>query len=339
MEILVAILVLGVIVFIHELGHFMTAKFFRMPVSEFSIGMGPQIYSYTTEKTVYSIRAIPVGGYVNIEGMEVDSKLEDGFNSKPAYARFVVLFAGVFMNFLLAFGILFFSIVGKNIEIPRETTRVGSFYEQGIAKNYLKIEDKILKIEDEDIEKWGDIQLVLKKYTSAKDNVKLLIEREGKNVEIDVPLTKVGENNEKILGILPETIEKKVGILEAIDLSIKNGVRFFVETISGLKMLLTGKVKANEVSGPIGIIKVVGEASKMGMQSVVMLMALLSINVGALNLLPFPALDGGRIIFILLEMVGIRVNKKLEEKFHFIGMIVLFGAIIFITFNDIINLK
>lgn len=339
MEILVAILVLGIIVFIHELGHFLTAKFFRMPVSEFAIGMGPQIYSYTTKKTVYSIRAIPVGGYVNIEGMEIDSTLEDGFNSKPAYARFIVLFAGVFMNFLLAFGILFFSIVGKNIEIPREIPKIGSFYEQGIAKNYLKIEDKILKIEDEDIEKWGDIQLVLKKYTSTKDNVKLLIEREGENIKIDVPLTKVGENNEKILGIFPETIEKKVGIVEAIDLSIKNGTKFFIDTLLGLKMLITGKVKANEVSGPIGIIKVVGEASKMGIESVFILMALLSINVGALNLLPFPALDGGRIVFVILEMMGIRVNKKFEERVHFAGMMLLFTAIIFITFNDVINLK
>ena len=118
MNILIAILVLGIIIFIHELGHFLTAKFFKMPVSEFSIGMGPQVYSYETMKTTYSFRAIPLGGFVNIEGMEVGSEVEDGFNSKPPLARFIVLFAGVFMNFLLAF-ILIFSMIyshGKYIQ-------------------------------------------------------------------------------------------------------------------------------------------------------------------------------------------------------------------------------
>ncbi|MEG0425611.1 MAG: site-2 protease family protein, partial [Cetobacterium sp.] len=102
MDIIIALLLLGLIIFIHELGHFLAARFFKMPVSEFAIGMGPELYSYYTGKTLYSIRIIPIGGFVNIDGMEVESKVENGFNSKPPFARFVVLFAGVFMNFMLA---------------------------------------------------------------------------------------------------------------------------------------------------------------------------------------------------------------------------------------------
>ena len=127
-------------------------------------------------------------------------------------------------------------------------------------------------------------------------------------------------------------------MLEASKLSLKSGVKIITDTLSGLKMIVTGKVKSEEISGPIGIIKVVGEASKEGASIVFWLMALLSVNVGVLNLLPLPALDGGRIIFVLLEMIGIRVNKKIEERVHMVGMLILFGFIIFITTNDIFNL-
>ena len=127
-------------------------------------------------------------------------------------------------------------------------------------------------------------------------------------------------------------------MLEASKLSLKSGVKIVTDTLSGLKMIVTGKVKSEEISGPIGIIKVVGEASKEGASIVFWLMALLSVNVGVLNLLPLPALDGGRIIFVLLEMIGIKVNKKIEERVHMVGMLILFGFIIFITTNDIFNL-
>ena len=139
-------------------------------------------------------------------------------------------------------------------------------------------------------------------------------------------------------GVLPEYSIEKFTMLEASKLSLKSGVKIVTDTLSGLKMIVTGKVKSEEISGPIGIIKVVGEASKEGASIVFWLMALLSVNVGVLNLLPLPALDGGRIIFVLLEMIGIRVNKKIEERVHMVGMLILFGFIIFITTNDIFNL-
>lgn len=142
----------------------------------------------------------------------------------------------------------------------------------------------------------------------------------------------------EMLGVLPEYSIEKFTMLEASKLSLKSGVKIVTDTLSGLKMIVTGKVKSEEISGPIGIIKVVGEASKEGASIVFWLMALLSVNVGVLNLLPLPALDGGRIIFVLLEMIGIRVNKKIEERVHMVGMLILFGFIIFITTNDIFNL-
>ncbi|MGY0394803.1 M50 family metallopeptidase [Fusobacterium sp. SYSU M8A802] len=337
MEILIAILVLGIIIFIHELGHFMTAKFFKMPVSEFSIGMGPQVYSYDTIKTTYSFRAIPIGGFVNIEGMEVDSKLEDGFNSKPAYARFIVLIAGVFMNFLLAFIIMFSSIYINGKPIISEKPIIGTIFKEAQSSEYLKVKDRIIEIDGKKIDSWKDISEKLKGIKEA-DEIEIKIERDGKIEELEVPLTYDSKTKNYMLGILPEYSIEKFSVIEATELTFKSGVKIVEDTIVGLKMMITGQVKAKEISGPIGIIKVVGEASRDGLGIVLWLMALLSINVGVLNLLPLPALDGGRIIFVLLEMVGIKVNKKLEERVHMVGMLVLFGLIIFITTNDIFNL-
>ena len=163
-------------------------------------------------------------------------------------------------------------------------------------------------------------------------------ERAGEIKELVVPLTYDPNSKREMLGVLPEYSIKKFTMLEASKLSLKSGVKIITDTLSGLKMIVTGKVKSEEISGPIGIIKVVGEASKEGASIVFWLMALLSVNVGVLNLLPLPALDGGRIIFVLLEMIGIRVNKKIEERVHMVGMLILFGFIIFITTNDIFNL-
>ena len=164
------------------------------------------------------------------------------------------------------------------------------------------------------------------------------IERAGETKDIIVPLTLDPNSDRKMLGVLPEYSIEKFSILEASKLSIKSGVRIVEDTLTGLKMMITGKVKRDEISGPIGIIKVVGEASKEGASIVFWLMALLSVNIGVLNLLPLPALDGGRIIFVLLEMIGVRVNKKVEERIHTAGMLILFGLIIFITTNDIFNI-
>lgn len=338
MEILIAILVLGIIIFIHELGHFLTAKFFKMPVSEFSIGMGPQVYSYDTEKTTYSFRAIPIGGFVNIEGMEVDSEVEDGFNSKPAYARFIVLIAGVFMNFLLAFIILFTSIYMNGKYVPSNHPVIGEVFQEAKAINKIKINDRIMEISGNKVENWEDISKNLKMLQGV-DKVDIKVKRDGSIQDIEVPLTFDSASKRYMLGVLPKYSIEKFKVSEAIGLSFKSGIKIVENTVTGLKMMVTGQVKKEEISGPIGIIKVVGEASREGMAVVFWLMALLSINIGVLNLLPLPALDGGRIIFVILEIIGIKVDKKLEEKIHMAGMIVLFGLIIFITTNDIFNLR
>ena len=334
MTFLIAVVMLGLIIFVHELGHFLTAKLFKMPVSEFSIGMGPQVFSVDTKNTAYSFRAIPIGGYVNIEGMEVGSEVENGFSSKPAYQRFVVLFAGVFMNFLMAF-ILLFAIAKINGRIEYDTNAIiGGLVKGGANEQILKVDDKVLELDGKKINVWTDISEVTK-VSQDKKEISALIERDGKVENLTLKLTKDEENNRVVLGISPKYKKVNLSTIESLDFAKNSFNSIITDTVKGFFTLFSGKVSLKEVSGPVGIFKVVGEVSKFGWLSIVSLCVVLSINIGVLNLLPIPALDGGRIIFVLLELFGIKVNKKWEEKLHKGGMILLLFFILMISVNDV----
>ena len=334
MTFLIAVAMLGLIIFVHELGHFLTAKFFKMPVSEFSIGMGPQVFSLDTKETTYSFRAIPIGGYVNIEGMEVGSQVENGFNSKPAYQRFIVLFAGVFMNFLTAF-LIIFSIAQMNGRMEyEEKAIIGALVKGGANEQVLKVDDKILELDGKKITLWSDIPEVTKEALDKKE-LSAIIERDGKEEKLVLKLTKDEENNRVVLGISPKSKKTNLSFTESLIFAKNSFVSILKDTVGGLFTLFSGKADLKEISGPVGILKVVGEVSKFGWTSIASLAVILSINIGVLNLLPIPALDGGRIIFVLLELFRIKVNKKWEEKLHKFGMVVLLFFIVMISVNDV----
>jgi putative zinc metalloprotease FN1322 len=334
MTFLIAVAMLGLIIFVHELGHFLTAKFFKMPVSEFSIGMGPQVFSLDTKETTYSFRAIPIGGYVNIEGMEVGSQVENGFNSKPAYQRFIVLFAGVFMNFLTAF-LIIFSIAQMSGRMEyEEKAIIGALVKGGANEQILKVDDKILELDGKKITLWSDIPEVTKEALDKKE-LSAIIERDGKEEKLVLKLTKDEENNRVVLGISPKSKKTNLSFTESLIFAKNSFVSILKDTVGGLFTLFSGKADLKEISGPVGILKVVGEVSKFGWTSIASLAVILSINIGVLNLLPIPALDGGRIIFVLLELFRIKVNKKWEENLHKFGMVVLLFFIVMISVNDV----
>ena len=334
MTFLIAVVMLGLIIFVHELGHFLTAKLFKMPVSEFSIGIGPQVFSVDTKNTAYSFRAIPIGGYVNIEGMEIGSEVENGFSSKPAYQRFIVLFAGVFMNFLMAF-ILLFAIAKINGRIEYDTNAIiGGLVKGGANEQILKVDDKILELDGKKINVWTDISKITK-ASQNKEEISALIERNGKEENITLKLTKDEENNRVVLGISPKYKKIDLSTTESLDFAKNSFNSIFTDTIKGFFTLFSGKASLKEISGPVGIFKVVGEVSKFGWVSIISLCVVLSINIGVLNLLPIPALDGGRIIFVFLELFGIKINKKWEEKLYKSGMILLLFFILMISVNDV----
>ena len=394
MEIIFTIVILGVIVFLHELGHFATAKYFGMPVSEFAIGMGPRIFSVRRGETVYSIRILPLGGFVNIEGMqpenfdlerfkkertdeiieelrnekglteksdeieseefinEVSKRLDEnvekelkkqeniqknGFFAKSPFSRFVVLIAGVMMNFISALIALFvmLSITGV-MPIKYTAPVVGEIQADSRAKEKLRVNDRILAVNGENVSNWVEIsEKVLKISQNYKDeDVSLKILRNDKEITENVKLTYNKEAKANLLGI--QVLSQKTNINERIKMSFVLFRDYFKLTLDGVRMLVTGKVAMKEMTGPVGLPKIVGQAyGQGGFFALLGIFILISINIGIMNLLPIPALDGGRLIFVIPEFFGIKVNKKIEEKIHMIGMIFLLVLMLVIVFFDV----
>jgi len=394
MEIIFTIVILGVIVFLHELGHFATAKYFGMPVSEFAIGMGPRIFSVRRGETVYSIRVLPLGGFVNIEGMqpenfdlerfkkektdeiieelrnekglteksdeieseefvnEVSKRLDEnvekelkkqeniqknGFFAKSPFSRFVVLIAGVMMNFISALIALFvmLSITGV-MPIKYTAPVVGEIQADSRAKEKLRVNDRILAVNGENVSNWVEMsEKVLKISQNYKDeDVSLKILRNDKEITENVKLTYNKEAKANLLGI--QVLPQKTNINERIKMSFVLFRDYFKLTLDGVRMLVTGKVAMKEMTGPVGLPKIVGQAyGQGGFFALLGIFILISINIGIMNLLPIPALDGGRLIFVIPEFFGIKVNKKIEEKIHMIGMIFLLVLMLVIVFFDV----
>ena len=394
MGIIFTIVILGVIVFLHELGHFATAKYFGMPVSEFAIGMGPKIFSVRKGETVYSIRILPLGGFVNIEGMqpenfdlerfkkektdeiieelrnekglseksdeieseefvnEVSKRLDEnvekelkkqeniqknGFFAKSPFSRFVVLIAGVMMNFISALIALFvmLSITGV-MPIKYAAPVVGEIQADSRAKEKLRVNDRILAVNGENVSNWVEMsEKVLKISQNYKDeDVSLKILRNDKEITENVKLTYNKEAKANLLGI--QVLSQKTNINERIKMSFVLFRDYFKLTLDGVRMLVTGKVAMKEMTGPVGLPKIVGQAyGQGGFFALLGIFILISINIGIMNLLPIPALDGGRLIFVIPEFFGIKVNKKIEEKIHMIGMIFLLVLMLVIVFFDV----
>jgi len=342
LSIIYFILILSTIVIVHEFGHFFFAKLFGIYVYEFSIGMGPKIFSKKDKKgeTTYSIRAIPIGGFVQLagEGIEEDSKLPKDrlLQSKTVWQRFLVMFFGAGNNFILALLVLFF--LGLIIGSPNTSNKIYDVIaESPIALSGMQKGDKIVGIDGNKIKTFDDLQLYLQ---LAQGETEFKIERDGKEYTFKVtPL----EGEDAIqkgynFGINFDQ-EMKKGFISAIKYSFQKFYAIVRQLCLTLKELFTGGVSVKDLSGPVGIYSVVDQTKESGIANVIYLIALLSINVGFMNLIPFPAFDGGRILFLIIEKIkGSPVKPETENLIHSIGFFLLLALIVFVTFNDIIRL-
>ena len=392
MGIIFTIVILGLIVFLHELGHFATAKYFGMPVTEFAIGMGPKIFSLKKNETTYSIRILPLGGFVNIEGMQPerfdlevfkkekmdeiieelknetgnrDNETEDekfideverrlnkvvekelkrqeniqknGFFAKSPFSKFVVLIAGVVMNFVSALAVLFIMLSVAGVLPPKYSQAIVGGVEQSSKVNgKLKVNDKILSINGKNVSNWNEmtkkIGEISQNYKNEDIAVKVL--RDNKEITENVKLTYNKEIKSNILGI--HLLSQKSTFGERVKISFSMFGDYFKMTLDGVRMLITGKVAMKEMTGPVGLPKIVGEAyGQGGIFAMLGVFVLISINIGIMNLLPIPALDGGRLIFVIPEFFGIKINKKIEEKIHVVGMVFLLVMMLVIVFFDV----
>ena len=329
------ILILGAIVLVHEFGHFIFAKWSGTYVYEFSIGMGPRLFKFNrkNDETDYSIRLLPIGGYVQLSGesIEVDENIpeEKRMQSKTWKQRFLTIIAGVMFNFIFAFIIFFiFGLVkGNNIGsvVIDQVSEDGSAYKMNLKSGMVVTKINGVKVNNQD-------RFLLEYQISYGKTLELTTILDGKEEVINIPF----EDNYGFT--LKENV--KYGFFEAIKYAFLKFISLVEQMFLIIFYLITGDLKLNALSGPVGIYNIVGEIAKIGLIYVIYLMGYLSLNVGFINLLPIPAFDGGRILFMLIEKVRKKpLNPKVENTIHSIGFILLMVLMIIITFNDITRFR
>lgn len=354
MTLILFILILGATVLVHEFGHYIFARITGVHVYEFAIGMGPKIFSKESKKTgiCYSLRAIPIGGFVQLAGEEVETKevrkkyagkmLQD----KTVFQRFLIMFFGAGNNFIFALIICFVLAIffGTNpykpiIDVPNEGDPM---YVAG-----LRTGDLITKIGNDKVKYFDDARLLvtvhcndqIKRIDKGKDitGLKFTVKRDGKySTYTVVPNILEKEGVKSCLYGFSINQDKKPGI---IPYSFATFTKYFKQMFLTLKLLFTGKAGVKDLSGPVGIYNVVGQARKFGVASLLELVVLLNVNVGFINLLPFPAFDGGHLLFLIIEKIkGSPVDPKVENTIHTIGFVLLILLIIYVTFNDILRI-
>lgn len=326
MMIVYAILIFCLLIFVHELGHFVTAKAVGIKVNEFSLGMGPLLFKFKKGDTEYSLRALPIGGYCKMEGEDEESEDSAAFNNKPIPAKMLVVVAGSVMNLLLAIVIL--AIVFISIGIPNTTIKELS-PDMPAAKAGLMTGDTIVQIEDKEIREWSEILDAI--GNSEKETLTIIAERDGTIIPFEVDIAIEGER--RVIGIQPDSTKNPV---KALALGTKSTYEMGVEMIKMIGQLISGEVSADALTGPVGIVYIVGDTAKLGWMYLAQLTAFISLNLAIVNMLPFPALDGGRALFLIIRIfTGKTISDTTEGTIHFVGLLLLFGLMIYVTFQDI----
>ncbi|MGN0949079.1 MAG: RIP metalloprotease RseP [Megasphaera sp.] len=333
--ILATIFVFSLIIFVHELGHFATAKWAGMQVDEFAIGFGPKIWSVRRGETEYSLRAVPLGGFNRIAGMSEDETLnERSFLSKSVTKRLIVIAAGGIMNFVLAIVLLWglFFAVGT-ITVSPEAVVGSTIAGSPAAQSGLEAGDRIVRIGNTDISRWSDISQAVAPY--SHDVVTVEIERDGQRQGVEMVPEIDSTSKKAMLGVMPLTTKESHGFLESGAMAVQRTGKICRLMLVGLYQMVTGEEKA-EVAGPIGVAQLAGQVAASGFANLLMFTAFLSLNLGILNLLPVPLLDGGYIILLILE--GITRRRMPKRALYYIqvtGAVLLGSLFLFAMFQDI----
>ena len=346
------IIVIGLLVFFHEFGHFIAAKKANMLVEEFALGFGPAIWSKKRGETQYSLRAVPLGGFCKMAGEmpadeETEKELEEEnpklkeareegrlFYQKPSWQRFIVIAMGPIMNFVLAILLLasVFVIFGLPVE-PSDSTRIGDVIPQNpAAEAGLRAGDRIIAIDGTPVDHWDEMAAIISAH--PEEEITVRIDRRGEEFSVSLA-PKIGEDGSGAIGIYPDVVREPIPVLPAIGMGTLQTVDMIGALFQALGEMITGRAPA-DVGGPVRIAQMVGEAAQVGMDYLMTFAAFISINLGIINLLPIPALDGGRLIFLIVEMVRRKnLDPEKEGMVHFIGFIFLLILIGIIIIRDI----
>lgn len=335
--ILFAILFFGIIIALHEFGHFSTAKLFRIKVNEFSIGMGPAIFKKQKGETLYALRLLPIGGFVSLEGEDEVSEDPHAFGNQKAWKRFIVIAAGATLNIILGL-VLIGIMLSMSGAVP--TTVVSDVTENMYtAETGVLTGDKIISIDGTKVYSARDLYYCLYRNNDGKYDI--VLKRNGEKIEFNQMEVLydmeqgycsfiVGNEKATLLNIIPGSVKETLSMTKMIWLSLIDMVR--------------GNYGMDELSGPVGTIGIVADTASAAVSSadysmIFFMLAFITVNIGMVNLLPLPALDGGRLFFIFIECIFRKpVPKKFEAIVHAAGLVLLLGLMALITFNDISNL-
>lgn len=361
--VLIFLVILSILVLVHELGHFVAAKKLGIKVEEFGFGLPPRVFGIRRGETIYSINWLPIGGFVKLYGEDreepgtktldspkksvVNSKSESrAFFTRPPWQRAVILVAGVSMNFLLAI-VLISYLFTQGVMVPVERVHVEKIVAGSPAdKAGLKEKDivKEVKIDSQEVKiKSGD-DLVKETKKHLGQQINLLVLRGKQELNVSIVPRKDYPKDQGPLGIVISNYEeKKYSIWQAPILGTKEALNLSWQLVKGIGItlwkLVTFQSVSKDVAGPIGIAQMTGEAIRFGQLAVLELMGLLSLNLAIVNILPFPALDGGRLLFVIIEgLTGKKIKAHWERYVHQAGMAVLLALIILVTLNDLLRI-
>ena len=336
-RIIEALLLLSVLVMIHELGHYTAGRLLGFTIVEYAVGMGPKLFGFKKKGIEYNVRALPLGGMCRFYGEDDGVKDERCFNAQKAWKRFIVILSGPLMNFVLAFVLAMILILGWGVA-DESKVYVLSVNESSPAQaGGLQEGDQFLSVDGKTVESFESLTGAVAAADAA--HMEVVILRDGQEQKLVLSDLYNPETGANFMGVTLAYGVKRVGLFYAIRESAAICWEYAGLVFKSLGMLFSGEAGLKDMAGPVGIVQLLGEATRSGWYTVLSLCTLLSVNLGVFNLFPIPALDGGRLLFILIEWVrGKPVPPEKEGVVHLVGFGLLMILVVVVTFNDILRL-
>ena len=341
LSVIAFLFIILICVIVHEFGHYFAALVFGVKVHEFSFGMGPLLFQRQGRKNKWSVRALPVGGFVRLAGMGEENEGEDlkpgeGFQDKAPWKKLVILAAGALNNILLVIVLATLLLMTRGV-MDLSVSEVGAVMPDfPAAEAGLRSGDLIEKIGEVNVSDWQSMTREIRSQSQKTDNLTLYVRRGSSRLTFTLGTKRETPDGPALVGIQPAI--RKLSFFAAVKGSLSYTVHMTLAMLHGLREMFVHPAQV-DVSGPVGIAAMAGQAAKAGFYSLLSFLAIISLNLGIISLLPFPALDGGHIIFALCEMItGRSVSQELEGRVHFIGFVILALLIVFVTWQDIARL-
>ena len=336
-RIIEALLLLSVLVMIHELGHYTAGRLLGFTILEYAVGMGPKLLGFKKNGIEYNLRALPLGGMCRFYGEDEGVADERFFNAQKPWKRFIVILSGPLMNFVLAFVLAVVLILGWGVADESKVFVQGVYESSPAQAAGLQEGDQFLSVDGQQVENFESLTGAVAAADPARMEVVIL--REGQEQTVVLSDLVNAETGNNFMGVTLSYGVKKVGLFYALKEGAATCWEYAGLVFESLRMLFSGEAGLKDMAGPVGIVQLLGEATRTGWYTVLNLCILLSVNLGLFNLFPIPALDGGRILFILIEWVrGKPVPPEKEGLVHLVGMGLLMLLVVVVTFNDVLRL-